>query len=459
MPFDPTIAAIRFGFGLSPTIAAPASVEDMLARLAGPDTIAAEIPIAPYSEVYPSSNDYRLASRALNDARGTDGEDAANEHRDKIREDGRQAVVTHLQATVARAVHTKDGFRERLTAFWADHFTVRAINGISRHLVSSYIEESIRPNVTGSFADMLMAVVTSPMMILYLDQHRSMGPNSQAALRRDRGLNENMAREVLELHTLGVSGAYTQNDVREFAELLTGVTANAQRGGYFRDAQAEPGAETVMGVTYGGSEESIDNVAEVLHDLALHPETAQHLARKLVVHFIGGAPEPALVDAMAKAYLASDSSLIEMYRVLLGDYAAWGAEAQKVKQPFEFMTASMRALGVSREVILNATRQNVRRTFQRPLSVMGQEWQSPLGPDGWPEDPEKWITPQGMAGRITWAMQTPATLLDDLPDPRDFVFTALGPTPPDAVIFAASAAETVSDGVGIVLASAAFQRR
>ncbi|MGJ8609647.1 MAG: DUF1800 domain-containing protein [Octadecabacter sp.] len=459
MPFDPTIAAIRFGVGLSPTIAPPASVEAMLARLSGPDEIGAVFPIAPFSAVYPSQNDIRLAARALNDARGTDGEDAAAEFRSNLLRDGRLAVVSHMQAMMARAAHTEDGFRERLTAFWADHFTVRSTVGVNRHMVSSYIEESIRPHVAGSFPDMLVAVVTSPMMILYLDQHRSMGPNSPAALRRDRGLNENLAREVLELHTLGVGGSYTQTDVREFAELLTGVTANALRGSFFRAVQAEPGAETVLGVTYGGDAESLENVIAALRDLALHPDTAHHLARKLIVHFIGDTPDAALVDAMAAAYLDADGALMAMYRVLLADDSAWRVEAQKVKQPFDFVTSSLRALGVSSDVILGASLQQVRRFVQRPLSVMGQDWQAPVGPDGWPEEAENWITPQGMAGRITWAMQVPVDLLDDLPDPRDFVHTALGPRPPDAVIFAANAAETVSDGVGIVLASAAFQRR
>ena len=459
MPFDPTIAAIRFGVGLSPDIAPPASVAEILARLSGPDEIATAIPIAPYSSVYPSTKDYREASRALNDARHTDAEAAATERQSNLRRDGRMAVLQQMQAMMARAVGTEDGFRERLTAFWADHFTVRATTGVNRHMVTSYIEESIRPFVAGSFADMLVAVVTSPLMILYLDQHQSMGPNSPAALRRDRGLNENLAREVLELHTLGVGGAYTQTDVREFAELLTGVTADAERGSFFREVQAEPGSETVLGVTYGGGGESIEHVKAALRDLAVHPDTARHLARKLVVHFIGGTPDAALVDAMATAYLDADGTLMAMYRVLLADEASWSDETQKVKQPFDFITSSMRALGVPRSVVLGASIQQARQLLQRPLSVMGQTWQSPVGPDGWPEEAENWITPQGMAGRITWAMQVPVHVLDNLSDPRDFVYSALGPKPPDAVIFAANAAETIGDGVGIVLASAAFQRR
>ncbi len=162
---------------------------------------------------------------------------------------------------------------------------------------------------------------------------------------------------------------------------------------------------------------------------------------------------------MAQAYLAADGDLSAMYEAMLENEAAWDPELQKVKLPIEFIASSMRALAVRPDVIQDATLRMVRRVIQRPLSVMGQVWQNPVGPDGWSEDEENWITPQGMAGRITWSMQVPRQLVDDMPDPRDFVFDALGPTPPDAVIFAAGAAETVKDGVGIVLASAAFQRR
>ncbi|SMX33744.1 DUF1800 domain-containing protein [Octadecabacter ascidiaceicola] len=460
MPFDPTIAAIRFGMGLSPTIAPPVSVADMLARLAGPDTIAAEFPIPTYKDVYPSPLDYLDATRALNAARGTDDEAAADEQRRQVGQDGGEAMLSFVKADLNRAAHTEDGFRERLVRFWADHFTARSTKGINRHLVSPYIEEAIRPFVMGDFAEMLIAVVSSPMMIWSLDQHQSMGPNSRAARNNVKGLNENLARELLELHTLGVGSAYQQTDVRELAELLTGVYANVQEGGVFRPARAEPGAERVLGVEYGGGEvASIEEVNAGLRGIAIHPDTARHLARKLVVHFITPTPDGGLVDAMAARYLEDNGALMGMYGVMLEHETAWAPDALKVKQPFDFIASSIRALGVSRDEIMNAEKGVIRRSIQRPMTVMGQTWQRPVGPDGWPEEEENWITPQGMAGRITWSMQMPRTLLDRLPDPRDFVFTALGPKPPEAVLFAANAAETVSDGVGLVLASAAFQRR
>ncbi|MBT8412428.1 MAG: DUF1800 domain-containing protein [Octadecabacter sp.] len=459
MPFDPTIAAIRFGVGLSPVVAAPASLDAMLAQLAGPDVAAAAVPIALYGQAYPSLADFRDASRAINDARGTDGEQAARDLRDALRAAGREAVGANLAAEMARCVMTPDGLRERLVRFWADHFTVRAVNGTSRHLVSSYIEEAIRPHVAGRFADMLKAVVTSPMMIVFLDQHQSMGPNSQTAQRRDRGLNENLARELLELHTLGVGGAYSQDDVRQLAELLTGITFNAQRGFFFREVQAEPGAETVLGVEYGGEDARLEDVFAALDDLAVHPDTARHLARKMAVYFVAAEPDAALVDTMAAAYFTTGGDLMAMTEAMLRHHAAWGADYLKVKQPVDFVSSALRALNVPVELLTGANLSTVRSVLQRPLGVMGQTYQAPVGPDGWPEDAESWITPQGMAGRITWAMERPEQLLDRLPDPREFVYHALGPTPPEAVVFAAGAAETLSDGIGVILASAAFQRR
>lgn len=459
MPFDPTIAAIRFGVGLSPVVAAPATPDAMLAQLAGPDLAAQAVPIAPYSSAYPSPADFRDAGRAVNDARGTQGEQAAQDHRDALRAAAREAVGANLAAEMARCVMTPDGLRERLARFWADHFTVRAVNGVSRHLVSPYIEEAIRPHVAGRFADMLRAVVTSPMMIVFLDQHQSMGPNSETAQRRDRGLNENMARELLELHTLGVGGAYGQEDVRQLAELLTGITANAQRGFFFRAVQAEPGAERVLGVEYGGTKARLGDVLAALDDLAVHPDTARHLARKMAVHFVAPDPDAAMVDAMAAAYSGSDGDLMTMTEAMLRHEAAWDPRLVTVKQPVDFVSSALRALNVPLETLTGASLSEVRTMLQRPLGVMGQSYQSPVGPDGWPEDAESWITPQGMAGRITWAMERPAQLLDRLPDPRAFVHDALGPTPPDPVVFAAGAAETLSDGIGVILASAAFQRR
>ena len=209
----------------------------------------------------------------------------------------------------------------------------------------------------------------------------------------------------------------------------------------------------------GDGEEKMAHVDAVLRDLAVHPDTARHLSRKLLVHFVGPDPDPNLMQAMADQYIADGGMLMSLYRVMLNSEAVWGGAKLKVKQPFDFVASSVRALAVPLDVLMAQTSREVEQRLLRPLTIMGQQWLEPIGPDGWSEKAESWATPQGMAGRITWSMRTPEDLLSELPDPREFVFHALGPTPPEPVVFAAGAAETISDGIGIVLASASFQRR
>jgi uncharacterized protein (DUF1800 family) len=459
MSFDPIIAATRFGVGLSPTIALPRSVDAMMDQQNGPDQIAQDFPIPLFDDVDPHVSDFLTAHRARVAARGTYREQEMLEAFRALRRRGRDQQDHHFKLTLARWVATQDGLRERLVAFWADHFTVITRNGQTAHMVQPYIETVIRPHVTGRFSDMLRAAVMHPMMLRYLDQVRSMGPNSQAAADRDgrTGLNENLAREVLELHTLGVGGPYTQDDVRQLAELLTGLSYNPSRGFVFRGPFAEPGPETVLGQVYDGDD--LDAIHQVLTDLALHPATARHIAQKLAVHFLSMTPPEDLVQALSDQFIATAGDLMAVYQVLLTHSAAWDQSREKVRQPFEFITASLRALGADPMQLLSMTRQDLLRGFYHPLRIMGQTWQTPLGPNGWPEEPEAWITPIGLASRINWAMNVPSEMLDTLPDPHEFVVDALGPGADQSVVFAAQSAEQPSEGIGLVLASAAFNRR
>lgn len=458
MPFDPTLAAIRFGTGLSPLYPLAASPSDLLRDLSGPDLMDQTIDLPSFDAIDPSLAALQRANKLRRDTRNTDQAEDAEIHYRDIRRAAARAHITGQSGTIARALGSPFGLRERLVAFWADHFTVKARAFIQTHLVTPYVEDAIRPHITGRFGDMLKAVVQHPMMLTYLEQWRSTGPNSLMGQRTGRGLNENLARELLELHLLGVSGSYSQADVTEFAELLTGMVYHSQRGVYYNPRMAEPGAEQVMGLRFG-AEDSLATVLDALETLALLPETARHLARKMAVHFVHADPDPALIIAMADSYLATGGNLMAMTAAMLEHDSAWIAEKTKVRLPQEFMIAAARALGMGANDILTMEERVFRNVFRTPLTVMGQPFQRPIGPDGWSEDPEDWIIPQAMAGRISWAMRAPRRLVDPLPDPRDFVITALGDHAPQPVIFAAGAAETQHEGVGIVLASAAFQRR
>lgn len=458
MAFDPILAAIRFGTGLSPNLPPPGGTADMLLALTGPDTAAARFPIPSFDSAQPRLADFRDLLRLRRQARGTNREADLQALYVNMRRDGEAAWLWQFQATLARGIDTTDGLRERLTLFWADHFTVRARENFSTFLVASFAADAIRPHLTGTFAAMLRAVITHPMMLIYLDQIRSIGPNSPAAGRRNGGLNENLARELLELHTLGVNGPYRQEDVRNLAELLTGLVWTPAAGFTYDARFAEPGTETVLGVTFDAAA-SLETVFDALDSLAAHPATAQHIAQKLATHFVADQPDPALVQHLADRFQATGGDLLELTMALLDHPAAWTPTPQKVKSPFGFVQSALRALGMPTPAVTNLTRRETTRSLSTPLRIMGQPWDEPPGPDGWPEEANAWVTPQGMAGRIDWAMTKPLRLVPTLPDPRDFVHVALGPNPPEAVLFAARAAESRPEGIGLVLASAAFQRR
>lgn len=442
----PTLAAIRFGMGLpaSPVMQTPAA---MLAALAGPDHAAVDWPGNGLAQVLPL---YRAAASARRAARQGDVEKVA--YRLNLRAAQEQALHG-VQTDFARAVASRDGFRERLVRFWADHFTVEAKFLIDVGLPGAMVEDAIRPHIAGRFADMLRAATLHPAMLLYLDQVKSVGPNSRMGARKGAGLNENLAREVIDLHTLGVGGAYTQADVRGAAEVLTGATVTPEDGFVFKPDWAEPGAAQVLGRSYAGE----GRIVALLDDLAMHEDTGRHLARKLAVHFVSDTPDEGMVADMAAAY-AGSGVLLDVYAAMLQHPVAWGVATVKARQPFDFLVAALRALDVPADKIMAMGRGEFRKRIILPLRGMGQEWGKPGGPDGWEEAAEMWINAEGLAARITWAMEVPGRL-GPLPDPRVLVTTALGDHASERLIWAAAAAESPREGVGLILASAEFNRR
>ena len=449
MAQDPTTAAFRFGYGL-PATAVPDRAE-MLAALAVPDAMAQRHPGMGFAAALPLLREVE-ATRKLQKA------DPAKkpQYREALRLSDRAALAA-AKVSFARAIDNPDGFRERLVRFWADHFSTSAKNRQTHLLPGTLIEDAIRPNITGRFADMLKAVTLHPAMLVYLDQVLSVGPNSKAGRKRDKGLNENLARELLELHTLGVDAGYSQADVRQMAELLTGLAVDPEKGFVFQDRWAEPGAETVLGVPYSG--QGTAPILQALDDLAMRPETAGHVAQQIAVHFVSDSPDADLVAHTRAAYLKTGGDLMAVYAALLDHPAAWAADAAKIRQPFDFMVASLRALGVSGGDIIALDDKSFQRFIANPMTAMGQPLPGPPGPDGWPEEAAAWINPAGLAARINWAMDMPVQLLTGLPDPKMLAARALGPRASEPLIWAATRAETQREGVGLVLASAEFNRR
>ncbi|MFD1342135.1 DUF1800 domain-containing protein [Litorisediminicola beolgyonensis] len=454
MIFSPELAEIRFGCGLSPVRPAPASVEAMLAGLSTPDR--SETPRL-FSEQTALLSDLRDAGRRIRKAGSAEETRAARTHRQGLLKQGRQDQATWLGLRLIRRVETPCGFRERLAAFWADHFTVAGRTAVHRSAISPYLEEAMRPNLTGPFATLLEAAVLHPAMMIYLDQVRSVGPNSRAARDNPRlaGLNENLAREILELHTLGVDGGYRQDDVRALAILLTGASVGDAFEYRFMPRRAEPGPVVLLGRRFERNKPEAD-LRAALQYLAGHPATAAHLARKLAVHFLGDTPDPDAVAAMTAALLRPDAQLRDLYDAMLTQPAAWDPRPANVKPAFDFLSSALRALGP--DAVAGTAPVKLGRGAIRALALMGHRWEEPVSPAGLPEEDAVWIAPQALAARVQWAMSVPKTLMRDAPDPRDFAIAALGSRASPLIRFAAAAAETRWDGVGVVLSSPAFQR-
>lgn len=444
--------AIRFGFGLPLPRSAPRSPAEIAAALRGSDRAAADWPLtslAQYSEMI-------QALQAIK-ARAKTGADV------KAEEDAAQAKVVALanlghRTGLARAIDSAEPFRERLITFFADHFTANARGGISGiYMPFALVEEAIRPTIGKTFTAMLKAVTLHPAMLIFLDQQSSIGPNSAMGLRQGKGLNENLARELMELHTLGVDGGYSQDDVRQLAELLTGLTVEADMTTGFEPRRVEPGAETVLGQSYDS--DKIGAIGRVLHDLALHPATAAHIARKLAVHFLSDTPDPAVIEAMRAAFVASEGDIPSVVQALLSHPAASAAVAEKLRQPFDFIVAAARGLSVSGQQIQDMEAGLFKRGIMVPMEEMGQRMKYSPGPDGWPEQAEAWVTPPRLAARIDWAMSMPQRLVTELPEPVAFAAFVLGSHASQTLLTAASRAESRRDGVGIVLSSPEFNRR
>ncbi len=452
MTLRTTLSLIRFGTGLSPHQRS-AAVEELIDEISGADVMADRFP----QESLSSRVEAAIVLQQMH-----------RETRDDSRQrqayfEARRVFLAGIQRQfgieLARGIGSPFGFRDRLTWFWADHFTTRGQRRFMETSISAYVNEAIRPHVGGSFPDMLEAAILHPVMVLYLDQDLSYGPNSRTGLNRNRSLNENLARELIELHTMGVSAPYTQYDVRQMAELLTGLGVTNRGELVFRPANAEPGAEFILGERFGGpGTDHMDEIRRALRALALRPETARHLATKLVDHFITDDPDQSQVEQMADAYLDSGGHLGNMVEVMLAHPAAWSDPPGRVKSPIHYLASSLRALDVDPNVIVDAAPRDLRRYGMAPMAAMGQNWQGAAGPDGYFDDDREWIRPQALAARIGWAMTVPSRLMGRLPDPRDFVETALADHAGEALQWAAARAATRADGIGLILTSPEFQR-
>ncbi|MBI5323228.1 DUF1800 family protein [Bradyrhizobium sp.] len=358
-------------------------------------------------------------------------------------------------ARIQRATMADCGIVERLVAFWSNHFCISASKGgLARMWAGSFEREAIRPHVFGRFTDMLKAVEQHPAMLFFLDNQQSLGPDSRAGIFRNRGLNENLAREIMELHTLGVDGGYTQEDVTSLARVITGWTYAGRLGQLgtpgtfvFNANAHQPGAHRVLGKTYEAG--GVAQGEAVLADLARHPSTAKFVAAKFVRHFVADDPPPALVARLQDVFTRTDGDLRAMTLALIDADEAWKAPLTKIRSPYEFMIATGRVL---------ARIPGDPGRYLGGLNTLGQPLWSPAGPNGFPDTNAAWAAPEGMKLRLDIAAQVASRIADSV-DPRDLLEVVAANAASPETRRTVERAETRQQALALLLMSPEFQRR
>ncbi len=466
-PIASAIAANRFGLGARPGDLASIGADPrgwLHAQLHAPPEPLAASQLRSSTQILAQALGLRREIQAQRQPQAAGvasaGDDTAQQ---RLPQFLRTIYVGEVTARLQHAVSTERPFLERLTQFWTNHFAVSIDKQFVAGLAGSFEREAIRPHVLGSFTDMLLAVETHPAMQLYLDNYLSVGPHSAAAQRRARreapriGINENLAREILELHTLGVDGGYTQQDVTSFAQVLTGWSiggagarfgAAAEPGRFlFRPELHEPGAQRVCGRRY--ADEGFGQGVAVLRDLAHERATAHFIATKLARHFIADEPPAPAVTRLADAFARSGGNLPSVYQALIDAREAWQEPLAKYKTAADYVVSSFRGLAVPVEAD---------RAALAPFEILGQRTWQPGSPAGWPDRSADWDGASALMKRIQWADVVGARLgsrRDALELAPQLLGANLGAATRQALAHAASAAQALT----LLLTAPEFMRR
>jgi len=465
MNIEAVIAVNRFGLGARSgelTRAEPDPKAYLLEQLQGPSSQPAYIRDLPRSDkILAEVLRIRKEQRALKKkASGEPIPESMKMYGSTVR----RFYVDQVGARFRNCVQTDYPFHERLVHFWSNHFAVSADKQPVSAVAGAFENEVIRPNLGGKFIDLLLAAEKHPAMILYLDNEKSVGPNSDFAKsgkrrrkkKRPADINENLAREILELHTLGVDGGYRQGDVTAFAKVLTGWSMGSDQGRQkagtpgaflFRENTHEPDSQVIMGERYG--QHGVAQGEAVLHKLARHTSTARFVADKLVRHFVADDPSVAMVDRVAAVFLESGGDLPRVHEALVNSKESWQAPLSKYKTPEEFVISTFRAF----DYVPGKT-----KTIIRALEQMGQSPFRPGSPAGWPDTADHWGGADALYKRIEWANSV-ARITGTRVNPLELGETVLGANFSDHTRTAISRAESVVQGTTLLLASPDFQRR
>jgi uncharacterized protein (DUF1800 family) len=468
------IAVMRFGLGARPDDFAAASSDPagwLRGQTVGPAPLSGSTSLAASSEIFAEV----VAARRQRPTMQRDSmpaSDAAPESLKAATNLLRNAYLPHYRAQVlARAQSaalTQRPFAERLVHFWANHFAVSADKGAVFGLAGTLENEAVRPHINGRFVDLLTAIEQHPAMLAFLDNQYSVGAEStvaRAAARRaawrdtpvrEFGINENLAREILELHTLGVNGGYTQQDVTSFAQIITGWSigggtgrlAGGQTGRFFfRDDLHEPGAKAFLGKRYADDGQAQGEA--VLQTLARHPATARFIATKLVRHFVADDPPPAAVERLSRVFIKSDGDLPQVYAALIELPEAWDGRQAKFKTPQDFVFSTLRAFDTA-----PTQADEVIRSFE----FLGQRQYTPGSPAGWPDTAKSWDGSDALMHRVLWSSQV-AQHYDRGLNPLDVAASALGRYARAETLTALRRAASAGQALALLLMSPEFQRR
>jgi uncharacterized protein (DUF1800 family) len=473
-PLAAAIAANRFGLGARPGEMAVIEKDprDWLKRqIEGTPPVLKGQGLKPSAEVLKKAIAVRREFVEIRRDAKKSGDEKSKAALDALRQlmNGRPVYIDEAVARFSHAVSTDRPFLERLTHFWTNHFAV-SIDKIAVLGVAGAMErEAIRPNVTGSFTRLLSAVEKHPAMLLYLENQASIGPGSRAASRtrgnaggRKADINENLAREILELHTLGVDGGYSQADVTTFAKAITGWSIGGEPQGrrlarlgidsgepgefFFREEFHEPGAKRLLGRSYG--EDGLRQGEAILADLALRPETARHVSTKLARHFIADDPPKAVVDRMTQAWLDSRGKLMKVYEAMLDSPEAWSEPLAKYKTPADYIHSAYRALAIPVR--------DGRRALQ-PFEALGQRNLMPGSPAGWPDTTADWDGSSALLKRIAWADALGQRMGER--NARELAPQLLGATLSGETSKAIARAESGAQALTLLMSSPEFMRR
>jgi uncharacterized protein (DUF1800 family) len=459
------IAVLRFGLGARPGEFAEAAHDPrgwLRAQITGAAPLSGGTPLASSDSIFMEVLAARSQRQELKREAPVNPAPAGNPVRDAYLPHYRAQVLARAQS----AALTTRPFAERLVFFWSNHFAVSADKGAVYGVAGALENEAIRPHLGGRFFDLLLAVEQHPAMIAFLDNQYSVGHDSPLATlaarrnlgsaKRNFGINENLAREILELHTLGVGGGYTQQDVTAFAQILTGWSIGGGKGRlaggapgrfYFRENLHEPGPKTLLGKTY--REDGQQQGEAALADLSRRAATAHFIATKLVRHFVADDPPAAAVERVARAFDKSDGNLPQVYAALIDSAEAWQTDMQKFKTPQDFMFSTLRALDISPQ-----RPEEVIRSFEQ----LGQRQYTPGSPAGWPDIAKSWDGSDALMHRILWASRVAARYEQGL-DPVDVAAASLGNYARPETVTALKRASSGTQALALLLMSPEFQRR